>query len=111
MYALVALLFVRLVVTSMQHIFGGPELRRCAGQVALYSPQHNKVYEINAFYTEMFGHLGLIFLIVTRFQCPIKALNVACGNLFSRPNQCAFTTLETEVSGTTFKFFTLQKLC
>ena len=50
----------------MQQIFGG--------RVALYSPQHNKVYEINVFCAEMFS---LLFLVVTRFQCPIKALSVA----------------------------------
>ena len=41
------LLFVQLVVTSVQKILGV--------LVALYSPQHNKVYEINAFYTVMFS--------------------------------------------------------
>jgi len=50
------------------------------------------MYEINAYYAEMFSFL---FLMVTWLQCPIKALNVACGNSFS--NQWTFTELETEV--------------
>ena len=52
--ALIASLFVQLVVTSMQQIFGV--------WVTLYSPQHNEVYEINAFYAEM---LTFLFLMVT----------------------------------------------
>ena len=65
----------------MQQIFGG--------RVALYSPQHNEVYEINVFCAEMFS---LLFLVVTRFQCPIKALNVACSI-----GQWLFIILDTEV--------------
>jgi len=54
-------------------------------RVVLYSQQHNEVYEVNAFYAEVFsffmshGHL---------------ALNVTSGN---SSDQWAFTMLETEV--------------
>ena len=44
----------------------------------LYSPQHDEVYGINAFYAEMFVFL---FLMV-RTTVPHNGLNVANGNLF-----------------------------
>jgi len=58
----------------------------------LYSPQHNEVYEINAFFAELFscfisrGHLT-----------PMSKKGSKCrqGNSFG--NQRAFTMLETEV--------------
>ena len=44
----------------------------------LYSPQHDEVYGINAFYAEMF-----VFLFLTvRTTVPHNGLNVANGNLF-----------------------------
>ena len=59
-------MFVLLVVTSMQQIFRGSRSRCKSNWVALYLPQRNEVYEINAFYAEMFsffisrGHLNPI---------------------------------------------------
>jgi len=44
-----------------------------------------------------------LFVMVTWLRCPIKAVNVACGNSFS--NQWAFTVLETEVFKYNFKNF------
>jgi len=38
--------FLQLAVTSTQQVFGV--------WIALYLPQNNKVYEVNAFYAEMF---------------------------------------------------------
>jgi len=75
-------LFAQLVVASMQQI---------EARVALYPPQYNESYEINAFDAEMFlknfhGHLTL---------CPLKALNVVYDNLFR--NQLAFTVFEIKV--------------
>ena len=61
--------------------------------ISLYSLQHNEVYKINAFYAKSFKIF--FFLMVTRLQCPIKALSVDYGNSYS--NQWAFTMLETEV--------------
>ena len=69
--------------------------------MTLYSSQHNEVYEVNAFYAEMFSFL---FVIVTWLQFAVKALNVTHGNSFS--NQWAFTMLETEV----FKY-NFENLC
>ena len=59
-------------------------------RVALYSPQHNEVYEISAFYAEMF----IFYFLWSVNSCPIKALTVASGNTFS--NHWAFTVTETE---------------
>jgi len=76
---------VQLAVTSVQQIFGV--------QVALYELQHNEVYKIKVFYTEVFSFF--LFLMVLWLKYPINVLNVACGNLFS--NRWAFTMLETKV--------------
>ena len=42
-------------------------------RVALYSPQHNEIYEISAFYAEMF----IFYFLWSVNSCPIKALTVA----------------------------------
>jgi len=75
----------------MQQIFGA--------RVTLDWTQYNKVYKINAFYTEMFTFL---YAVVTWFQCPKEALNVTYSNLFS--NQWAFIMLETEVFNFQYNF-------
>ena len=66
--------------------------------------QHSEVYELDAFYAEMFDFL---FLVVTWLQCPVKALNDTYGNSFSI--QWAFTISETEVFKYNFLMFYITK--
>ena len=75
----------------MQHLFGI--------WVALDLPQHNKVYEINVFYAEMFS-----FFISHGHLTPIKVLCIGYGNSFS--NQWTLATFETEL----FKYNCLKLL-
>jgi len=72
-------MFVQLVVTPVHQIFGDP-----GHVVSLDTMKYMKLM-----------HFMLKCLFISYGQCFIKAVNVACGNLFS--NQWVVTILETEV--------------
>ena len=62
-----------------------------------------KYAKLMFFNAEMFSFF--LFIMVTWCSCPLKAVSVAYGNLFS--NQWSFTMLEAEVFK--YNFFIAQK--
>ena len=102
MWTLIVSLFVQLVVTSMQQIFGD---LNCMVYIIVHSITRYAKLMQNSIWCR--NVLFFLFLTVTWLQCPIKALNVTYGNSFS--NQWAFTLLRSEVFKYNFLNFYITK--